>query len=64
MTVPIREPTEQEIKNFYAYRQVQRSGAYNMWSRQAREEAGLDRDEHLFIIQNYEWLNSYANPDL
>ena len=39
-----------------AYRRVQDSGLYNMFSPDAIRDSGLDRDTYLAIMDNYEAL--------
>lgn len=38
---------------FDSYVRVQYSGLYNMFSQEAREDAGLSKDEHFTIIKHY-----------
>ena len=60
MTVPTKTPTGQELKDFRAFVKVQKSGKHNMLSPGAQRAVGIDRDRMLFVIENYDWLASYA----
>jgi hypothetical protein len=42
-----------QMAQFDRYVQVQKSGKYNMLDPMAGAAAGLDKEEHLFIIRNY-----------
>lgn len=52
--------TEQELANFKAYERVRQSGKWNMFSREAQLATGLDRDEYIFVMKNYESLQAQA----
>lgn len=52
--------TDQQIKNFRAYVKVQRSNRYNMITPQARRATGLERDDYVFVMENYEALEAQA----
>lgn len=45
--------TVKQINNFKSYEIVRKSGAYNMFSPQARLSTGLTKDEYLFVMENY-----------
>ena len=45
-------------EQFEEYREVQDSGAWNMFSPQAREETTLTRDEWIYILKNYSELKT------
>ena len=47
--------TEEQFKE---YRKVQDSGAWNMYSPQAREETTLSKDEWIYILRNYTKLKT------
>lgn len=48
---------------FDNYVRVQYSGLYNMYSQEAREDAGLSVDEHFTIISHYKELTE-KYPDV
>lgn len=62
MPVPT-QPTEQQLKNFAAYVEVQKSGEYNMLDPRARMAAGLSREEFIFCITNYDLLASHTTNE-
>ena len=45
-------------EQFKEYRQVQRSGMFNMFDPQARGMTTLDKNEWIYIIQNYSELKA------
>ena len=45
-------------EQFQEYRDVQDSGAFNMFDPQAREMTTLNKDEWIHIIQNYSELKA------
>ena len=45
--------TDGHMQNFEQYLRVQRSGRWNMFSPQAIAASGLDRDEYLLVMTNY-----------
>jgi hypothetical protein len=53
--------TEQQIKDWYEYEEVRLSGLYNMYSPQARELTGLDKESYLFVMRNYSELKEQAS---
>ena len=55
--------TKDEIANWEAYEDVRVSGDYNMFSPQARDMAGLSKEEYMFCINNYTELRNQANPE-
>lgn len=64
MSVPTTQPfTLQQIQNFIAYEEVRQSRRFNMWSTQASQAAGLDREEHVFVIKNFTALKAQAEED-
>jgi len=48
--------TKHQINHFRSYEMVRKSGVYNMFSPQARLATCLDKDEYLFIMENYSQL--------
>lgn len=56
--------TPQHIADFKKYLKVQKSAKYNMLDSRARTATGLDRDDYLFVIQNYEELSKLADSTL
>ena len=50
------EFTEQQLKNFAKYVRVQMGGRYNMFDPGAIRATGMDRDEYLFVMENYSAL--------
>jgi len=52
--------TTKEINNYKSYEIVRKSGAYNMFSSQARLSSGLTKDEYLFVMENYAELKEAA----
>jgi hypothetical protein len=47
---------KEQIKNYKSYEIIRKSGAYNMFSPQARLSTGLTKDEYLFVMENYSEL--------
>lgn len=43
-------------EQFEEYREIQESGMYNMFDPQARMMTSLDKEEWIYILQNYEIL--------
>tara|TARA_R100001594_G_scaffold77050_2_gene111691 strand:+ start:840 stop:1016 length:177 start_codon:yes stop_codon:yes gene_type:complete len=43
-------------EQFEEYREIQESGMYNMIDPQARMMTSLDKEEWIYILQNYEIL--------
>jgi hypothetical protein len=43
-------------KQFNAYREVQFGGEYNMFSAHAEAATGLEHEEYMYVIDNYEKL--------
>jgi len=56
------EFTPKQLQHFKAYRKVQESGRYNMMAdaNAAMQDAGLTRDEYMFVIRNYSSLAAVA----
>jgi hypothetical protein len=48
--------TKKQIHQFRSYEMVRKSGVYNMFSSQARLATCLDKDEYIFIMENYSAL--------
>jgi hypothetical protein len=55
--------TERQIQAWYEFEEVRQSGAVNMMSPQVRDMCDLSREEHLFVIQNYEALKQAAESE-
>lgn len=45
--------TPEQLANFRIYEQVRKSGDYNMYARQAREDTGLSSAEYVFVQKHY-----------
>ena len=52
--------TKKQINNYKSYEIIRKSGAYNMFSPQARLSTGLTKDEYLFVMENYSELKNAA----
>jgi hypothetical protein len=52
--------TNKQINNYKSYEIIRRSGAYNMFSPQARLSTGLTKEEYLFVMDNYSELKEAA----
>ena len=52
--------TKKQINNYKSYEIVRKTGAYNMFSSQARLSTGLTKDEYLFVMENYSELKEAA----
>ena len=50
------EFTNQQLQNFKKYVRVQMGGRYNMFDPRARAATGLDKDEYVFVMENYDKL--------
>jgi hypothetical protein len=48
--------TPQQLKHFAAYEKVRSSNRYNMMDPRARRATGMERDDFLFVIENFEAL--------
>ena len=48
--------TTEQLLHFEAYEQVRESGKYNMFDPRAKQAAGLTRDQHIFVMENYNAL--------
>lgn len=46
-----------EKEMYLAYEEVRRSGKFNMYSVEAIEQSGLDRDDYLAVREHYEELS-------
>lgn len=47
---------DKTMRDFEKYLELQKSGEMNMMSPQVQERLGISKDEHLFIIKNYDAL--------
>jgi len=46
---------------FESYEDTRLSGCYNMFSKQARDETGLSKDDYIFVMKHYSTLvNLYS----
>ena len=50
------EFTNQQLQNFKKYVRVQMGGRYNMFDPRARAATGMDKDEYIFVMENYSAL--------
>lgn len=50
------EFTNQQLQNFKKYVRVQMGGRYNMFDPRARAATGMDKDEYVFVMENYDKL--------
>ncbi len=50
------EFTNQQLQNFKKYVRVQMGGRYNMFDPRARAATGMDKDEYIFVMENYDAL--------
>lgn len=50
------EFTNQQLQNFKKYFGVQMGGRYNMFDPRARAATGMDKDEYIFVMENYDAL--------
>ena len=50
------EFTNQQLQNFKKYFGVQMGGRYNMFDPRARAATGMDKDEYIFVMENYSAL--------
>jgi hypothetical protein len=48
--------TTEQLLYFEAYEQVRESAEYNMFDLRAAQAAGLTRDQHIFVMENYNAL--------
>lgn len=52
--------TPQQLSNFKRYLDIQKRGRYNMFDPRARQLTGLERDDYIFVMDNYEALAKAA----
>ena len=50
------EFTNQQLQNFKKYVRVQMGGRYNMFDPRAMAATGMDKDEYIFVMENYDKL--------
>ena len=50
------EFTNQQLQNFKKYVRVQMGGRYSMFDPRARAATGMDKDEYIFVMENYSAL--------
>jgi hypothetical protein len=53
--------TAQQIQNYRNYEYVRAGGQYNMFDPRAMAATGLNKDEYLFVMQNFSELKEAAN---
>jgi hypothetical protein len=49
--------TKQQMQQFDEFVRVQKSGRFNMMTPQAGAAAGLSKEDHLFILRNYDAMD-------
>jgi len=52
--------TSTQIENWKKFEKVRSRGKYNMLMPQARTSTGLDKDDYLFVIENFDALKKQA----
>lgn len=52
--------TQQQLEDFRAYEKVRAGGRYNMFTPQAQQAAGLEKEDYLFVLKNYADLKDMA----
>jgi len=52
--------TDRQINNWRKYEKVRKAGRYNMFSPQAMKAVGLDRDDYIFVMENFDQLQTAA----
>lgn len=52
--------TDQQLSNFHRYEQVRQGSRFNMFDPRARQLTGMERDEYLFVMENYVALEQAA----
>ena len=50
--------TKQQLQNWKAYERVRAKGLWNMFDARARSETGMNREEYVFVMGNYEALKT------
>lgn len=57
------EFTNQQLQNFKKYVRVQMGGRYNMFDPRARAATGMDKDEYIFVMENYSALKEASEKN-
>lgn len=57
------EFTNQQLQNFKKYFGVQMGGRYNMFDPRARAATGMDKDEYIFVMENYSALKEASEKN-
>lgn len=52
--------TKERIMQFNNFEEVRSEGQFNMFSRDAREATGLEKDDYIFVMKNYPALKKAA----
>lgn len=52
--------TKEQIMQFNNFEEVRSEGNFNMFSRDAQEATGLDKDDFRFVMKNYPALKKAA----
>lgn len=52
--------TEQQLRHWWSYENVRKSGKFNMFDPRARKATRLDGDEYSFVMNNYSALKDAA----
>ena len=52
--------TDRQINNWRKYEKVRKAGRYNMFTPQAMNAVGLDRDDYIFVMENFTELQTAA----
>jgi hypothetical protein len=45
--------TEKQLKQYAAYERVRKSGAFNMFDPRARAKTKLEKDDYIFVMENF-----------
>jgi len=56
--------TDKQISDWRKYEKVRKGGRYNMFSPQAMNAVKLDRDDYMFVIENFAELQNAAETGL
>lgn len=52
--------TKEQLSDWRAYERVRKSGRYNMFDPRARQATGLDKEDYVFVMQNFSELKAVA----
>lgn len=50
--------TPAQLRHFERYERVRQGGRFNMFDPRARQLTGLDREEYLYVLENYSSLKA------